>query len=161
MQVRRAAPWGLAILRIVTGFIFLTHGIPKLFGGISGTAGFLGDLGLPVPGLAAWTLSVLEVGGGLLLIAGVLVTPVAALFVVEMMLGIVLVHAANGWFVVGAGQGGAEFNALLIAASLALMLGGPGAFAAGTGRPALGRWPSSDPGQARAPARAKDLMNVS
>lgn len=127
---------GLAILRVTVGVIFLSHGIPKLLGGIPGTADFFGQIGIPVPGVAAWLVALLEVGGGLLLILGLFVVPVAILFVIHMALGIVLVHLAQGWYVVGPGQGGAEFNTLLIAASLALALGGPGLWALGGREPA-------------------------
>jgi putative oxidoreductase len=33
-------------------------------------------------------------------------------------MGIIMVHAREGWFVVGAGRNGVEFNVLLIAAFL-------------------------------------------
>lgn len=133
MHADARASAGLAILRLTVGVIFLSHGIPKLLGGIPGTADFLGQVGVPAPGLAAWAVALLEVGGGLLLILGLLVVPVAILFVIHMALGIVLVHLAQGWYVVGPGQGGAEFNTLLIAASVALALGGPGLWAVGGG----------------------------
>lgn len=120
---------GQAILRVVVGVIFVAHGIPKLTGGVGNTAGFLDSLGVPLPALAAWGVTLLEVVGGLCLIAGFLVLPVALLFCVHMLLGIILVHAPNGFYVIGPGQGGIELNLLLIAASLALALGGPGAAA--------------------------------
>lgn len=120
---------GLAILRVVIGVVFVTHGAPKLFGGVEGAAGFLGQLGVPLALVAAWGLAILEFFGGISLIAGFLVTPLSLLFGAEMLSGIVLVHAANGWYVVGPGQGGVEFNVLLIAGLLALLLAGPGAAA--------------------------------
>ena len=124
-------PLGLAILRVVLGVVFVAHGAPKLFGGVSGFAEALAGLGFPVPIVFAWIGTVLEFGGGLALIAGLLVTPVALLLAVEMFLGIVLVHAANGFYVVGPGQGGIEFNLLLIASLLALVFAGPGGAALG------------------------------
>lgn len=117
---------GLAILRIVLGVIFLMHGWPKLAGGIDATAGFLGSLGLPFPLLAAWGLALLEAVGGLLLIIGYLVAPVAVLLTLHMTAGIFLVHLANGFYVVGPGQGGIEFNLLLISALLTVLFAGPG-----------------------------------
>jgi putative oxidoreductase len=117
---------GLAILRVVLGVVYVTHGLPKLMGGAAATAGYLGQLGFPVPALFAWIVALLETFGGLALIAGFLVRPVALLFVVEMSLGILLVHAKVGWYVIGPGTGGAEFNTVLIAALLALVLAGPG-----------------------------------
>ncbi|MDP2480593.1 MAG: DoxX family protein [Candidatus Palauibacterales bacterium] len=117
---------GLAILRVVLGVVYVTHGLPKLMGGHAATAGFLGQLGLPIPVLFAWIVTLLETFGGLALIAGYLVRPVALLFMVEMLVGIILVHAKVGWYVIGPGTGGAEFNTVLIAALLALVLAGPG-----------------------------------
>lgn len=120
-----------AVLRILVGGIYVMHGYPKLFGGIDATAGFLGQLGFPIPFVLAWFVALLETVGGLLLVFGLLVTPLALLFIVEMSLGIALVHLPNGFYVIGRGQGGVEFNLLLIAALLVLLLAGPGAWAIG------------------------------
>ncbi len=117
---------GLAILRVVVGVIFVAHGAPKLFGGMEGTAGFFGSIGIPLPLVAAWAIALLEFLGGLALIVGLLVTPVSLLLAVHMFVGIVLVHAANGFYVVGPGSGGIEFNLLLIASLMVLVFGGPG-----------------------------------
>ncbi len=118
---------GLAILRVVVGVIFIAHGAPKIFGGMEGTAGFFGSLGIPLPIVAAWMISLLEFLGGIALIAGFLVTPVALLLTTHMLIGILLVHAANGFYVVGPeAQGGVEFNLLLGASLLMLVFGGPG-----------------------------------
>lgn len=121
---------GLAILRVVTGVIFVAHGAPKLFGGgVEGLAGMLGNMGVPLSTVAAWGVTLLEFFGGLALIVGLLVAPVAVLLALHMLMGIVLVHAANGFYVVGPGQGGVEFNLLLIAGLLALIFAGSGAAA--------------------------------
>ncbi len=118
---------GLAVLRVVTGLIFLMHGYPKLFGGIADTAGFFDSLGIPLPTIAAWGIALLETFGGLALILGLFVTPVAILFAIHMLTGIFLVHLPNGFYVVGPGQGGVAFNLLLIASMVVLILVGPGA----------------------------------
>lgn len=121
--------YGLAILRVVVGLIYVMHGYPKLFGGVDATAEMLSSLGFPVAEGFAIFLALLETVGGALLIGGLFVTPLAILFIIEMTLGIVLVHAANGFYVIGPGQGGIELNLLLIASLLALVLAGPGAWA--------------------------------
>jgi len=116
---------GLAILRVVLGVIFVAHGWPKV-GDVAGTAAFLGGVGIPLPVIAAWVVTALELGGGILLLAGFLVTPVALLLTGHMLLGIITVHAARGFYVVGPGAGGIEFNLLMAASLLMLVFGGPG-----------------------------------
>lgn len=117
---------GQLLLRLTIGVIFLSHGLPKLLGGVGATGEFFAQIGIPLAGLAAWVVALLETFGGALLIAGTLVTPVAALLSVHMLLGILLVHLSNGWYVVGPGQGGAEFNVLLIAGLVSLIVTGKG-----------------------------------
>lgn len=117
---------GLLILRLVVGVVFVTHGWPKLLDGAAGTSQFFAQLGIPLPGVTAWLITLLEFFGGLALIAGLFVTLVSALFIVHMAVGIILVHLPMGWYVIGPGQGGVEFNVLLIASLLALVLTGPG-----------------------------------
>ena len=125
-------PLGLAILRVVTGIVFIAHGAAKLFGGgVAGTGEFFANLGIPLAGVAAWVVTFLEFFGGLALLGGVLVVPIAVLLAIQMFVGIVLVHAQNGFFVIGPGQGGIELNLLLIAALLTLVFAGPGAAALG------------------------------
>ncbi|MDX1395973.1 MAG: DoxX family protein [Gemmatimonadota bacterium] len=117
---------GLAILRVVIGVIFVAHGWTKLFGGMEGTIGFFGSLGIPAPTLAAWFVALLETGGGALLIVGLMVTPIALLLAVQMVVAIVLVHIPNGFFVIGPGTGGYSFSLLVAAGLVALVLAGPG-----------------------------------
>ena len=117
---------GLTILRVVLGVIFIAHGLPKLTGGIEGTVQFLGAVGIPAPIVAAWFIALLETLGGLMLLVGFFVTPVSLLLVIEMMTGIVLVHAPNGFYVIGPGAGGVEFNLLLVASLLVMMFCGAG-----------------------------------
>ena len=125
---------GLAILRVVVGVTFVAHGAPKLFqGGVGGLAVTLGELGVPLQHAVAWLVALVEFFGGVALLVGLLVTPVALVLGVHMLTGIVLVHARAGWYVLGPQArhppGGVELNVLLVAALLALVLAGPGAAA--------------------------------
>lgn len=119
---------GIAILRIVVAVVFLTHGWPKLTGGVNGLAGMLGARGFPVPIAWAWLVTLLETAGAVLLALGVFVAPIALLLAIEMVVAILLVHWPRGWY---AGEGGMELNVLLIAALVTLALAGPGAWSLG------------------------------
>jgi putative oxidoreductase len=119
---------GLAILRIVLGVIFVAHGWPK-FAAMSDVIGMFGSLGIPLPTVAAWGVALLETVGGLLLIAGLFVTPVAALLAIHMIAGIFLVHLANGFYVIGEGAGGIEFNLVLAAGLFVMIFVGAGSWA--------------------------------
>jgi putative oxidoreductase len=118
---------GLAILRVVVGVIFIAHGAPNLFGGMAEATAFMDSLGIPAPEAAAWAISLLELLGGVSLVAGFLVTPVALLLTAHMMVGIVVVQAERGFYVIGPNaSGGIEFSLLMAASLLMLVFGGPG-----------------------------------
>ena len=129
--------YGLAVLRLVVGVVFIAHGAQKLFGiwggdGLAATAGQFEQLGLRPSYALAVLVGVVEFGGGLMLMAGALTPVVSLALVVTMAVAIWKVHGANGFFINWAntpGQGhGFEYNLLLIGALGALALGGPGAF---------------------------------
>ena len=73
-MVRRDADlvrWGPVPLRLVVGLVFILHGAQKLLDpGPAGTAGFLGQLGVPLPAVAAAVLIAVELVGGLLVLIG-------------------------------------------------------------------------------------------
>ena len=120
---------GRTALRLVIGPLFVGHGTQKLFGwfgghGLEGTAGFFeGKLGLKPGKRHATAAGASEAIGGALLTVGAL-TPVAAgLITGTMITAIRKVHAPNGpWST----NGGYEYNAVLVAAVLALTADGPG-----------------------------------
>lgn len=121
-------PYGPAVLRLVIGAIFVAHGAQKLFGiwgggGIDGTTAFFTQLGLAPAMPLAILVGVVEFAGGLMLICGALTLVVSLALTVNMLVAIVKVHLANGFFL----PGGYEFNLALIGALVSLMLTGPGA----------------------------------
>lgn len=59
----------LLVGRLLLGLIFVLSGFGKL-AGVAGFAGYLGSLGFPAPTLFAWLTILLEIGGGLAIMAG-------------------------------------------------------------------------------------------
>ncbi|MET8862234.1 DoxX family protein [Nonomuraea sp. NPDC004580] len=110
------------IARVITGVIFVAHGWQKWQGGHSAIASGFGEMGIPMPELAAGYAMVVELIGGVLLIIGLAVRPVALLLLVNMLGAIIFAHWGKGVFV---GEGGWEFAAALAALCLLfLALGG-------------------------------------
>ncbi len=111
----------LTALRVVVSLLLIVHGIARVVLGIVDDFGvFLAGVGFPLGAVLAWAVTVLEIAGGGLLAAGKWIRPLALYFAAQLVLGIVLVHAREGWFVVGAGRNGMEYSVLLIVVLLAL-----------------------------------------
>lgn len=120
----------LLLLRLVIGLSFAGHGAQKLFGsfgghGIEGTAGFFDSIGIKPGKTMAIAAGVSEVVGGLLFALGLLTPFAAVLIIATMLVAIIKVHGANGFW---STQNGYEYNAVLIIAALAVAVIGPGAF---------------------------------
>ena len=117
--------YGLLLLRIVVGLIFVGHGSQKLFawfggGGPEGTAQFFASVGYRRPRLMAVVAGLSELGGGLLLATGFL-TPLASFLIATVMLNaIVTVVFPRGFL------GGYEFELTLLTVAVALAATGPG-----------------------------------
>ena len=126
--VASRASWGLSIIRILVGIIFMAHGAQKLFGlfgggGLAGTAQFMESLGL-APGLLMALLSGgAEFFGGLALVIGLLVRPAALALTVTLIVAIFSVHIGNGLFMANNGY---EFDLALMAGTLAVLVEGAG-----------------------------------
>src|SRR3712207_3911766 len=120
----------LLVLRLFRSGVFVAHGAQKLFGsfggpGIEGTAGFHEQLGIKPAKPMAVLAGLAEFVGGMLVIAGFL-TPLAALALISVMVVAILkVHLRHGFF---AASGVYEFNLVLIAVAVALLLAGSGAY---------------------------------
>jgi putative oxidoreductase len=122
----RLQRYGLGVLRVALGTIFMAHGAQKLFTfGLAGTAGAFGQIGLPFPTVSATLVIVAELLGGVLLLLGFLTRLAAVPLVVTMVVATLAVHLPNGFFL----PDGFEFTLALLGGSVAILLGGPGAWA--------------------------------
>ena len=114
------------ILRIGLGAMFLAHGLLKVMVfTLPGTAAFFEQVGFP--GWTAYIVTFAEIGGGLLLLAGVAVRAVS-IALIPILLGATFVHFGFGW-VFSNPNGGWEYPAFLTLAAVVQALLGPGAFA--------------------------------
>lgn len=121
-----AVAWGLLPLRLAVGAVFVAHGGQKLFVfGLGGTAGFMAQVGIPLPGVAAVVVTFVELLGGLALVLGLLTRLASLLLTIDMVVAVVVVHLPAGFFL----PRGSEFALTLLGASLTLLLTGPGALA--------------------------------
>jgi len=114
------------VLRVSTGLFFLVHGLIKVFIFTpAGTAGYFESIGLP--GALGYLTILIEVLGGLALIAG-LYTRWVALLTVPVLLGAaVFGHGGNGFTFSNQG-GGWEYPVLWAVVMFALSLLGDGAW---------------------------------
>jgi len=122
------AGWGALALRVPVGIIFAAHGAQKLFGwfggyGLAGTGQWMASIGLEPGWLMALLAGSAEFFGGLALVAGLLVRPAAAALAFAMLVAILAVHIGNGLFMANNGY---EFALALLAAAVALAIGGAG-----------------------------------
>lgn len=108
------AQW-LVVLRVVLGLYMAAHGVARaMLGTVGSFGGFLEAQGLPAGLLVAWGITINEIVGGVIFSSGRLVRLLAAVFALEHLMGIILVHAPRGWFTVGHQSGGAEYSVLLL-----------------------------------------------
>ena len=119
---------GIALLRVTSGALLLTHGLIKLLVFTpAGTAGFFESIGFP--GILAYPVMAGEIVLGLALILGFM-TRWAALAALPIMIGAIVPHAGNGFTFSNTG-GGWEYPVFwAIALAVQAMLG-DGAYAIG------------------------------
>jgi putative oxidoreductase len=133
------ARWSPIPLRLIVGYGFMEHGFTKLSRGPDAFATILQAMGVPSPHLMAWFTILIELLGGLAVLAGAFVAVFSVPMVVVLLVAILKVHLPYGFSsikllaVTGAGATfgppGYEVSLLYIACLAALAMGGPGPFA--------------------------------
>lgn len=126
MVDHNTAPYAALVLRIALGIMFIAHALLKVFVfTVPGTVQFFQSVGFP--GALAYLTIAVELGAGLLLLAGI-GTRWVALATVPVLLGAAWVHLPNGW-VFNAQGGGWEYPVFLAVAAVVQALLGDGAYA--------------------------------
>lgn len=124
--------WASTIMALALGASMTVHGMEKFTGGAEGVAGFFGGAekvagffgsqGIPAPGIMAWVVIIVELVGGVAILAGLLPQLWAALNAIVQLTAILTVHLPKGM----TGDGGYEKNMALLALSLAIAFIGSG-----------------------------------
>ena len=130
------AAWYALPLRLIIGFGFMQHGYAKLARGPEDFIGVLHAMGLPVPFILGWATIIVELVGGLLILAGALIPLSTVPMAIVLLVAIFTVHFPNGFSSIklqsfdaaGAhfGQPGYETDLLYLAGLVALCFGGAG-----------------------------------
>src|SRR5438093_6927386 len=76
--------WGLTLVRLSMGLIFMAHGYQKFMGGMAGVAGYFAKVGVPMPELMAPVIATVELLGGILLILSLATRWVGLVLALEM-----------------------------------------------------------------------------
>lgn len=115
---------GTLLLRIAVAIILLTHSVFGMFNnGIYDFGNlYLNQIGFaPFGVFLAWSIKLSHVVAAILLILNKCVKLAGFVTIFILLMGIILVHFQEGWFVVGGGRNGVEYNFLLIVVLLAIM----------------------------------------
>jgi len=112
------------LLRATVAVILLTHCFAGTFNnGINDFGNlYLNQIGFAPFGVAiAWSIKLSLLVAAVLLLLNRYIKLALIVTIFVLIMGIILVHLKEGWFVVGGGRNGVEFNFLLICVQLAIM----------------------------------------
>lgn len=121
-----ALEWASVVLRIALGVIFVDAGIGKFRRGIGGFSDWLSDLGIPMARIAGPGVAVLELVGGLMLLAGLLTSWIAIPLAANMLVAAWVQKFKNHAPFQGGDVQGYELDVLMVFACAALILLGAG-----------------------------------
>lgn len=113
------------ILRLTVAVILLMHSVPGMFNGGIHDFGklYLDQMGFAPFGLAlAWAIKLSHVVCAILLVLNRFMKVATLMTIAVLVMGIIMVHGKEGWFVVGGGSNGIEYNILLISVLLYLLV---------------------------------------
>ena|SRR5215208_6105884 len=117
----RLQGWGITIVRVMTGIIFLINGLQKV--SLQESVARFNELGSPYPSALAFIVLLVEVIGGSALVVGLFTRLVSIPLALGMLLDVLVVHPPSSVFVTDASF---ESAFLRLGASVALILAGSG-----------------------------------
>jgi putative oxidoreductase len=115
---------GTFLLRFAVAVILIIHGAGGMFNGGVNAFGelYLDKVGFAPFGLyLAWAIKLSHLVCAVCLLWDKYIFYPAFVTIIILVAGIVMIHGREGWFVVGGGRNGMEFNFLLIFALLMFM----------------------------------------
>ena len=92
-----SASWYAIPLRLIVGLGFINHGYAKLARGPESFVNILSALGMSDPLLLAWATIIIELVGGLAVIAGLFIPLASVPMIVVLLVAIFTVHLPNGF----------------------------------------------------------------
>jgi putative oxidoreductase len=116
---------GWLAIRLVFGLFLVAHGVNKIRGGLDGTAGWFGSIGMRWPALQARLAAGTEIAAGVLFAAGFLTSFAAGAMISLMIVAWYVAHRTTGFFIFNQGQGW-EYVASIGAAAFAVGSAGAG-----------------------------------
>jgi len=136
LNINRWRQWVPVPIRLIIGVGFLIHGWAKWSRGPAAFAELLGQVGVPLPLVDAWLVTLLEIFGGLAVLMGAFITTISVPLILSMLGAMFTVNIKYGFSAVNTigltsegpqfGPPGYEINLLYIAGLVALILGGAG-----------------------------------
>jgi putative oxidoreductase len=134
--------WAPIPLRLIVGYGFFAHGVAKLEKGPGNFIIIVHAIGMPMPHLMAWLTILVELFGGLAILAGALVLLISIPMAAVLLVAMFTVHLPFGFTSIklmsvtanGAhfGPPGYETDLLYLACLATLVMGGPGPLAVDT-----------------------------
>jgi putative oxidoreductase len=131
--------WAALPLRLIVGYGFIAHGYAKVMNGPDHFAASLHALGVPAANAMAWATIVVELVGGLAVLAGAWLPVVSVPLGTILLVAAITVHLPFGFSSIKLravtaagpqfGPPGYEVSLLYLAALATLVLGGPGPLA--------------------------------
>lgn len=120
MNTEKYYDWAPLLLRLGVGLIFVYAGWGKLTG-IEGTTEYFGNIGIPMAGLMAWVVAIVEFVGGLMVLTGFKITVPSLLLAFIMVVALLTTKMGEGFRA-------ARLDLLLLFVSLALAIIGSGKY---------------------------------